>query len=149
MNSGSGTQPRAFRLPRSAYLIVLFLVFCCVPVAFTGRGIEKESAVIGFQTLVLLLPLLATVFIARWATLVDADGITVRAVFGARLVRWHELEGLSVSGRSVYAVTASGSWRLPCVHVNDLGTLSRASGGVLPELADPNPKFAPQRRRRR
>jgi hypothetical protein len=149
MTSGSGTPARAFRLPRSAYLIVLFLVFGCAPIAFTVQGIESESAVIGFQTLVLLVPVLAAVFIARSATLVDAGGITIRAAFGARLVRWDELEGLSVSGRNVYAVTSDGSWRLPCVHVNDLAALSRASGGRVPEIAEPTPKHAPQRRRLR
>jgi hypothetical protein len=39
--------------------------------------------------------------------------------------------------------------RLPCVHVNNLGDLSRASDGRLPEIADPKPKYAPSRRRRR
>ncbi|HZC69743.1 MAG TPA: PH domain-containing protein [Jatrophihabitans sp.] len=148
MSSGSGTRARAFRLPRSAYLIVLFLAFGCAPIAFTGHGIESEPAVIGFQTLILLVPVIAAVFIARWATFVGSDGITVRAAFGTRLLRWAELDGLSVSGRSVYAVTRDGSWRLPCVHVNDLGALSRASAGRLPELPTPTPKRVPQRRRR-
>jgi hypothetical protein len=49
----------------------------------------------------------------------------------------------------VYAETIDGSWRLPCIHVNNLAELSRASGGRLPELDDPKPKYAPQRRRRR
>jgi hypothetical protein len=46
-------------------------------------------------------------------------------------------------------VLGDGAVRLPCVRVADLAAVSRASGGHLPEIADPVPKFAPQRRRRR
>jgi hypothetical protein len=49
----------------------------------------------------------------------------------------------------VLLVLADGAVRLPCVRVADLGAVSRASGGHLPELRDPVPRFAPQRRRRR
>lgn len=139
---------RIFRLPRLTYLVVLFLLFCCAPIAFTVNGIEGEEAVVGPQTLVLVVPLVAAVFVARWATITSADGITIRAAFGHRFLAWDEIRGLSVAGRSVYAVTADGSWRLPCVHVANLRTLSQASGGRLPEVAAPTPKFAPQRRRR-
>jgi hypothetical protein len=142
-------QPvRVFRLPRLTYLVVLFLLFGCAPIAFTIRGVEAEEAVVGPQTAVLLIPLLAAVFVARWATIVDADGVTIRAAFGRRVLPWDTIRGLSVDGRSVYAVTDVGAWRLPCVHVANLGVLSRASGGRLPEIADPRPRFAPQRRRR-
>jgi hypothetical protein len=62
---------------------------------------------------------------------------------------WDEIRGLSVRGRSVYALTADGAWRLPCVHVANLAAMANASGGRLPELDEPTPKYAPQRRRRR
>ncbi len=62
---------------------------------------------------------------------------------------WDEVRGLALDGPRVYLVLHDGAVRLPCVRVADLGALSRASGGRLPELADPTPKFAPQRRRRR
>ena len=138
-----------FRLPPLAYLVVLFLVFGCAPFAFTVHGIEGESAAVGPQTLVLLLPILAAVVIARWATIVDGHGVVVRAAFGKRQFPWEEIRGLSVTGTSVYAVLDDGSVRLPCVRVSDLAAVSRASDGRLPEIADPTPKFAPQRRRRR
>jgi hypothetical protein len=138
-----------FRLPALAYLAVLFLLFGTLPFAFTGQGFEGEQAVVGPQTLVLLVPVLAAIFIARWATFVDAGGITVRAAFGQRRLRWDEVRGLALNGPRVYAVLTDGSVRLPCVRVADLAEVSRASGGHLPPLADPVPKFAPQRRRRR
>lgn len=139
-----------FRLPALTYLAVVFLLFGCAPIAFTVHGIEGENAAIGPQTLVLVIPVVAAVFIARWATLVDATGITIRAAFGKRVFPWAEIQGLSVrDDRDVYVVTADGGWRLPCVHVKHLGAVSRASGGRLPQIADPTPKFAPSRRRRR
>ena len=147
--SSDVAAPRVFRLPALAYLAVLFLLFGTAPLAFTSGGYESEAAHLGPQTLLLLVPVLAAVFVARWATIVDSTGITVRAAFGKRLVPWAEIQGISVDGRSVYATTRDGSWRLPCVHVRDLGVLSRASGGHLPEIDDPTPRFAPQRRRRR
>jgi hypothetical protein len=145
----SAAPARVFRLPALAYLAVLFLLFGAAPIAFTGHGVEGEPAVLGPQTLVLIVPVLAAVFIARWATVVDADGVTVRAAFGRRRYGWAEVRGLAVEGTQVLLVLVDGSVRLPCVRVTDLAAVSRASDGRLPELADPTPKFAPQRRRRR
>ena len=147
--SEAAPPARAFRLPALAYLVVLFLFFGALPIAFTSRGFEAEKAGIGPHTLVLLIPILAAVFIARWATFVDAEGVTVRAVLGRRRFSWAEVRGLAVDGPRVYLVLADGSVRLPCIRVADLAAVSRASGGHLPELADPTPKYAPQRRRRR
>jgi hypothetical protein len=59
------------------------------------------------------------------------------------------VRGLSVSGRSVYAVCEDGLVRLPCVTVAGLAALSAASGGHLPQLAPPTPRSAPARRPRR
>ena len=138
-----------FRLPAMAYLAVLFLLFGAAPVAFTAQGAQSEQAVVGPQTLVLLVPVLAAVFIARWATIFDADGVTVRAAFGRRRFGWGDVRGLALEGTRVHLVLADGAVRLQCVRVADLGAMSRASGGHLPVLADPKQKFAPQRRRRR
>jgi hypothetical protein len=146
-----------FRLSRSAYLIVLFLAFGTVPLAFTADAFIFDNhgaptgppATVGWQTAFLVIPVLVAVFIARTATFADASGLRVRALFGSRRLTWDEIRGLSLDGRNVYAVTAGGAVRLPCVHMNDLAALSRASEGRLPELADPRPKYAPSRRRRR
>jgi hypothetical protein len=146
-----------FRLPPMAYLAVLFVLFGTVPLAFTAANFtfdakgsaEGAPGVIGWQTALFVIPVLVGVFIRRWATIVDSRGVTVRAAFGSRLLPWPTLRGLSIRGRNVYAVTDEGVWRLPCVHVADLGMLARASDGRLPQIADPRPKFAAQRRRRR
>jgi hypothetical protein len=84
-----------------------------------------------------VIPILAIGFIARTATIVDGDGITVRALFGSRRLRWDTVRGISVTGRNVYAVTDQGAVRLPCVRIRDLATVAAASGGRLPELPRP------------
>jgi hypothetical protein len=142
-------RARTFRLPRMAYLFVLLLLFCVVPLAFAADGSQGARAVVGLPTLLVVIPVLAAVFIARASTTVGEQGITVRALFGKRLLPWSEVRGLSVDERTVYAVCADGSVRLPCVRVGDLAAVSKASGGRLPEIAEPKPKFAPSRRRRR
>jgi hypothetical protein len=139
---------RTFRLPRVTYLIVVLLLFCVAPLAFTDRGTESAPAVIGPQTLLLLVPVVAAVMIARTATVIDGDGITVRLALGSRRLSWGDVRGLSVDERSVYAVGHAGSLRLPCVRIADLAAVSKASGGHLPDVAEPTPKFAPSRRRR-
>lgn len=151
MPAADGTPPsaRTFRLPRIAYLVVLLLLFGVAPLAFTDRGTESAPAVIGPQTLLLIIPVIAAVVIARTATVVDADGITVRLAFGRRRLTWDQVRGLSIDQRSVYAVSAGGAVRLPCVRVADLAAVSKASGGHLPEVAEPTPKHPPARRSRR
>ena len=151
--------PRAYRVPRSAYLVVLFLLFGTLPLAFGDNQPHSAGDVVthvhrfagvavGWLALLLLIPVLAAVYIARTATFVDADGIRVRALVGSRRLGWTQVRGLSVTGRSVYAVIAGGALRLPCVRVADLADLARHSGGHVPQLREPVRRFAPARRRR-
>lgn len=156
-----GAQPeaRTFRLPRSAYLVVVILLFCVAPLAMAGgatHGAIDRDATFGFvsdtpfgpRLLLLLIPLVAAVFVARSRTRVDSDGIRVRALLGERRLPWAQIRGLSVSERSVYAVCVDGSVRLPCVRVADLHAVAAASGGRLPELPAATPKYAPSGRGR-
>jgi len=148
--SGSPPRPRTYRLPALAYLAVVILFFCTFPLALAGNGTRLVPPVLSFRLLLLVIPLVAAIFIRRTATIVDAGGITVRAAFGSRRLPWDSVHGLSVTGRSVYAVLFDGgSVRLPCVTVADLAGVSQASGGRLPEVAAPRQKFAPSRRSRR
>jgi PH (Pleckstrin Homology) domain-containing protein len=147
--SAVASKGRVFRLPALAYIPVIFLLFGAAPVAFTGNGIEGSPARISATSVLLAVPIIVAVFVARTATVVTGSGILVRAVFGSRALPWSQIRGLSVSGRSVYAVVPDGAVRLPCVRVANLAEVARASDGRLPELAEPTPKFAPSRRRRR
>ncbi|MDP9116666.1 MAG: PH domain-containing protein, partial [Actinomycetota bacterium] len=116
------TPPTAatFRLPKVAYLMVLFLVFCVLPLAFTGQGTESAPAVLGPQTALLVIPVIAAIFIARNSTVVDGRGITVRLAFGSKTLPWDDVRGLSVDARTIYLVGRAGSIRLPCVRISDL-----------------------------
>jgi hypothetical protein len=149
--AGSTDRPRAttlvFRLPKSAYLTVLFLFMCAVPLALADSGGDEGGEVGATWRLVFLaLPVVAAVFIARTATLVNADGIRVRLAFGTRRLPWAEIRGLSITGRAIYAVCTDGSVRLPCVAVSDLAALSRISAGRLPDIPEATRKYAPSRR---
>ena len=138
------------RLPRSAYLGVLFLLFCVAPLALAAAGGDEGGpAGLTWRAALLAVPVVAAIAIARTATIVDATGLRVRLAFGSRRMSWDEVRGLSVSDRSVYAVLRDGAVRLPCVRVSQLAYVARASGGRLPQLAEPLPKPAPARRRRR
>ena len=139
-----------FRLPRSAYLAVVFLLFCAAPLALSADGGDEGGAVgWSWRVVLLLIPGLAAVYIARTATFASPDGLRVRAAFGSRRLPWDELRGLSIYDRAVYAVLDDGSVRLPCVRTNDLAAIARVSGGRLPKIAEPVRKYAPGRRRRR
>jgi hypothetical protein len=148
------------RLPRTAYLAVVLLLLGTVPLAFGSNDYRSVSDIargtgegggftIGWRLVFLLIPVLLALGIARTTTIVNADGIRVRALFGTRTMRWDELRGLSVSGRGVYAVLTDGAVRLPCARLAHLGIISRTSDGRLPELPDPVAKPAPARRSRR
>ena len=155
MDSG----PVVIRLPRTSYLVVIFLFFACFTVGFGvngSHGLRDSAGRSGFdgfdvgpQTLVFLVPVLVAIFIARTATVVSAEGLRVRALFGSRMLPWDEIRGLTVSGRAIYAVVEGGAIRLPCVRIAHLGPISRLSNGRLPELPDATPKPAPQRQRAR
>ena len=135
------------RLPRSAYLTVLFLLFCTAPLALTANG-GHEGGPVGWtwRAGLLVIPLLAAVFIARTATIASRDGLRVRAAFGSRMLPWDEIRGLSVTGRAVYAVLDDGAVRLPCVRTADLAAIAAVSDGRLPDIPPPVRKFAPSKR---
>ncbi len=144
-----GVTARVFRLPRLAYIVVGFVAVGTVPLALTATGDRTGTAILGPRLLFFAIPILAAVFIARTATVVDARGITVRAVFGHRTLPWAEVRGLSVTGRNIYVVADDGAIRLPCVRIADLAAVSAASDGHLPEVEEATPKYAPQAHRRR
>jgi len=143
------SERTTFRLPRTAYLVVLFLFVGVIPFALSGGTASAASGTAKFGPLVLLflIPVAAAFFIARTATFVDGHGITVRALFGSRSMPWSGITGLSVRGSTVYAVLADGEVRLPCVQLANLAAVSSASGEHLPDLRDPAPKQPPTRQR--
>jgi hypothetical protein len=147
----ASTDRVTFRLPRTAYLVVLFLFVGVIPFALSGGTSSDHpgSAELGPLVLLFLIPVAAAFFISRTATVVDADGITVRALLGSRRMPWAQLRGINVDGATVYAVPDDGRVRLPCVQVRHLTVLAQASGDHLPALSQPVYKQPPVRQRRR
>lgn len=122
------SQPRRtiIKHPNSAYLIVAFALLCVTAVVRSP-----------WLALIYLIPIGGAWYVARTATIVDADGITARAMFGSYTVTWPELTGLRLSDSSaVYAVARDGTQtRLPCVRATKLTPLIAASAGRIPDPA--------------
>ena len=114
-----------FRLPRSAYLPVLFLGFGVTVLVSSWAWLP-----------VYIVPLLAAVFVARRATVVDRDRITVRAIFGTERIPWSRVRGLLISERGQIAVALDdqSSVDLPYVRVRHLPVLSQVSGNLVPAI---------------
>lgn len=131
--SGSGPTPDvlAFRLPRSAYLAVLFLALCVTPL------VQHPALAV-----VYLVPVLAAAFVARSATLVDGAAITVQALVGRRTVPWSDVRALSVDGRGRVFLGASNGrvLRLPFVRARHLPLLARTGGQNWPVSSPPPPR---------
>ncbi len=129
--SGADDNPvvrAVFRLPRSAYLPVLFL----------GLGVTVLVSSLAWTT-VYLVPLLAAFFVARRATIVDARQITVRAMFGRESIPWNRVRGLLISERGHVSVALDdqSAVLLPYVRVRHLPVLSQVSGNLVPAIPAP------------
>ena len=155
----TGPSEIVLRLPRSAYLVVLFLLFGVIPLALVDptdsstidphSGFGSAGLAIGPRMALLLIPIIAVLYIARTATFVDATGIRVRALLGSRTFPWDVVRGLTVRERAIYVVLAAGTVRLPCARLAHLHAIAEASNGRLPEIEQHVAKPAPGRKRRR
>lgn len=126
-------MPRAvFRVSRMMVLFALALGVCAIPVAFGAPHLW----------LIYLVPLGIVAWTLRTRTVVDAEGMRVRRLVGARHLSWDEVGGLRVDRRNtVHAVlTGGGEITLPAVTVRDLPALAVASGGRFPDLAGDAPE---------
>jgi hypothetical protein len=113
-----------FRIPKTAYLAIAFLVFCMTPVAL---GEYHWLAVIYVFPLVLL------VFVLRTRTVADTRGLTVRTMFGQRELPWEALKGLVLTDKArVRAVLTDDTLiTLPTVRTRHLPVISLVSEGRL------------------
>lgn len=121
------TQPEpgrkaVFRIPGTAFLAIVFLMVCLIPVSFNGvPGLWALYAV----------PLGLILFVVRTRTTATEQGLAVRTLFGHRDLPWEALKGLAITKRSkVRAVLADGSQiPLPTVRTRHLPVISLVSGG--------------------
>jgi hypothetical protein len=111
------------RTPRTALIAVFFLVLCVTPLA----GVQL--ALLSLY----LIPIALTAWLWRTGTDVDADAVTLHAVFGSRRVPWEDIAGLSVGrrGELSLALTDGRLLALPLARVRHLAVIARVSGGRL------------------
>lgn len=133
---GAGVPPNpkaVFRIPRTSYFAIAFLVFCMTPAAL-GE--------IHWLAVLYLVPIALLVFVWRTRTIADSEGLKTRTMFGGRDLPWSSLKGLSLNKKSkVSAVLKDDSKiTLPTVRTRHLPVLSLVSDGLLP---DPSGLVAP------
>jgi hypothetical protein len=82
----------------------------------------------------LIIPVLLSALIVRLRTVADAQGVTVRTLFGSQTVRWDDIDGLRFHrGSWARAQLKNGSeLRLPAVTFATLPQLTEASSGRVP-----------------
>ncbi|PXY28311.1 hypothetical protein BAY60_11105 [Prauserella muralis] len=114
-----------FRVPGTALLTIIILLFCITPAAFALPGLQA----------LYLIPIGLTVWIIRTRTTATREGLTVRTMFGTRELPWEALSGLAITPKSkVQAVLADGGKvTLPTVRTRHLPVLSLVSEGRVPD----------------
>ena len=87
-----------------------------------------------WSVVLLVIPLLLSVYIVRNRTVADAETVTARSLLGSQTMTWDEVDGLRFGRRtSAYAHLKDGrDVRLPAVTFATLPLLTEASGGRVP-----------------
>jgi hypothetical protein len=108
-----------------AHLAVGFLALGMLALVFAGPE---------WVALLLVIPVLLSVFIVRCRTVADRDTVTARTLLGSRTVSWDDVAGLRFGKSSwAYAQLKDGSeLRLPAVTFATLPLLTEASSGRVP-----------------
>lgn len=84
--------------------------------------------------LLLVIPVMLSVMVARYRTVADSDGVTARALLSSETVAWEDIAGLKFA-RSSWATAHlkdGGELRLPAVTFATLPLLTEASQGRVP-----------------
>ena len=118
-----------FRVPPTAVLGALLLAIAAVPFAFGAPGLY----------VIFLVPIALIVWILRYRTTADAQGLTVRRALTKRALPWSSLKGLRLTKRAgVRAVlTDDTEVALPAVRTRHLPALALISGGRLDDPLAP------------
>jgi hypothetical protein len=84
--------------------------------------------------LLLVIPIMLSVVVARYRTVADRDTVTARSLLGSEAVAWEDIDGLRF-GRSSWAsaqLKDGRELRLPAVTFATLPLLTEASQGRVP-----------------
>lgn len=108
-----------------AHLAVGLLTIGLLSLVFAGPG---------WFALLLVVPVLLSVVIARYRTTADGENVTARTLLGSETVRWDDIDGL-LFGRRPWArarLRDGNELALPAVTFATLPQLTAASGGRVP-----------------
>lgn len=122
-------SPARLRMSRTALFPVGLLAVSTVPLAFAAA----------WTPVLLLIPLLATLWVLRAGVDISDDGLTVRSTFRQRHVPWAGVAGIRAAPRGdLWLVTTAGTEiRLPVLRARDLPRLAAFSGGRIEVPAPP------------
>jgi uncharacterized membrane protein len=115
-----------FRVPTTALLAVVFLALCMSPI-----GLASPALLVIF-----VVPVAIAVWLMRTRTQADATALTVRTLFGSRVIPWSRVTSLRLTQKSAVRAVVDGGDEvaLPAVRVRHLPVLAAVSGG---RIADP------------
>jgi hypothetical protein len=127
--SDSAGKPVVVKIPPTAHLAVGFFTLALLTMVLAQP--------IWFAPL-LVIPVIASVAIARYRTVADHDTVTARTLLSSRTVPWSDVDGLRFDKNSwALARRKDGSeFRLPAVTFATLPVLTAATDGRVPNPYD-------------
>ncbi|WP_036465496.1 PH domain-containing protein [Mycolicibacterium iranicum] len=123
--SAPESSPVVIRISPMAHIAVGFLTLGLSALVFAGPP---------WFVVLLVIPVMLSIVIARYRTLADREAVTARTLFGRRTVPWDDIDGLRF-GRKAWAVARrrdGSEFTLPAVTFSTLPVLTEASGGRVP-----------------
>ena len=108
-----------------AHIAVGFLMLGISALVFAGPA---------WFVVLLLIPVILSIVVARYRTVADRDTVTARTLFARQTVPWDDIDGLRF-GRRAWAVARrrdGSEFALPAVTFSTLPVLTEASGGRVP-----------------
>lgn len=121
-----------FQIPRTALLAIAFVAFCASPVALGAPGLQ----------LIYLIPIALVVWVIRTRTVVTAEKLVLRTLFGQRELAWSDVRSLRLAERGWVRAVLADDTELPLhgVRPRHLFLLSAITAG---RIADPTAPAAP------
>jgi len=125
VSADTDQKPVVIRISPMAHFAVGFLTLGLLAVILAGPP---------WVALLLVVPIMLSVAVARYRTVADAETVTARSLLGSETVGWDDIHGLRFS-RSSWATAQlkdGQELRLPAVTFATLPRLTEISGGRVP-----------------
>jgi hypothetical protein len=125
VNTDADRKPVVIRISPMAHFAVGFLTLGLLAVILAGPP---------WVALLLVIPIMLSVLVARYRTVADSKTVTARSLMSSETVDWEDIDGLRF-GRSSWATAhlKNGSeLKLPAVTFATLPQLTEVSAGRVP-----------------